>query len=184
MSVALRLSNIARRHTRASAMLVAGCKGAGADAMSQCLLQPDQYDPSRTLAFGVWSGGYCGGVLYLLYNRFFPRFFPVVSVSGASMSTSLRIRNTMCMVSKAHGKADERSARMLTLAPTLAPTLALSPGRFRQLHLIALVLRPILLRHARGTAWVAAGAHRDCADCAGHVRSSSCLESCPLSALP
>ena len=147
--------------------------------MSQCLLQPDQYDPSRTLAFGVWSGGYCGGVLYLLYNRFFPRFFPVVSVSGASMSTSLHMQHHV------HGEQGSRQGRREKRANAHPrPHLALSPGRFRQLHLIALVLRPILLRHARGTAWVAAGAHRDCADCAGHVRSSSCLESCPLSALP
>ena len=97
--LATRLSSIARRHTRASGMFVAGCKGAAADCLSQAMLQgadSSSYDPGRTLVFGVWSGGYCGGVLYLLYNRLFPRIFPVTNAAG--MVHPRRIPHAIAMV--------------------------------------------------------------------------------------
>lgn len=80
-------------------MLVAGCKGAAADCMSQSLLQgadSSSYDHGRTLVFGVWSGGYCGGVLYLLYNRLFPRIFPLTTAVG--MAHPRRIPHMFGMV--------------------------------------------------------------------------------------
>ena len=80
-------------------MFVAGCKGAAADCLSQAMLQgadSSSYDPGRTLVFGVWSGGYCGGVLYLLYNRLFPRIFPVTNAAG--MVHPRRIPHTIAMV--------------------------------------------------------------------------------------
>lgn len=79
-------------------MLLAGIKGAAADAISQLLLQDTSkgYDPFRTVAFGMWSGTYCGGVLYFLYNRLFPYLFPLTAVGGAPHPQ--RIRNLAGMV--------------------------------------------------------------------------------------
>ena len=63
--------------------VLGGVKGAGADAGSQLVLQGDStYDPGRTVAFGIWSGTYCGLVLYLLYNRFYPVAFPLTTAAG------------------------------------------------------------------------------------------------------
>ena len=80
-----------------SSTLVAGVKGAGADVTSQLVLQrEDTYDPGRTVAFGIWSGTYCGCVLHLIYNRFFPKVFPITTAGGAAHP--LRRRHIVAMV--------------------------------------------------------------------------------------
>ena len=76
-------------------MVTAGVKGAGADVLGSALAG-DQYDPGRTVAFGIWSGGDCGGVLYLLYNRLFPRILPLVTAAGHAHPH--RWRNVVGMV--------------------------------------------------------------------------------------
>ena len=81
--LASRCSDFAKQFTLSTGMLMAGVKGACADVMSQVALQGDsRYDPQRTVAFGLWSGGYCGGILFLLYNRLFPRVFPLTLANG------------------------------------------------------------------------------------------------------
>jgi len=95
-TIAERVSNFSKRYTMQSACLVAGIKGAGADVFSQYFLQQDAtYDPQRTAAFALWSGGYCGTVLHLLYNRLFPRIFPLVA---GGLPHPLRHRNILGMV--------------------------------------------------------------------------------------
>ena len=64
---------------------------------SQLVLQrEDTYDPGRTVAFGIWSGTYCGCVLHLIYNRFFPKVFPITTAAGAAHP--LRRRHIVAMV--------------------------------------------------------------------------------------
>jgi hypothetical protein len=48
------------------------------------------YDPARTVAFGLWSGSYCGGFLYLLYTIVFPRVFPLTTVCGLAHPSARR----------------------------------------------------------------------------------------------
>ena len=92
-----RASSFAKRYTLQTAIVCAGVKGAMADAASQKLLQADSpYDPHRTIAFGLWSGGYCGVVLHALYNRLFPRVFPLMLRPGVPHPH--RHRHIACMV--------------------------------------------------------------------------------------
>ena len=60
------------------------------------LFGEDAYDPARTLAFGIWSGGYCGGILYVLYNRVFPFLWPLKCMNGLPHKS--RFYNVLAMV--------------------------------------------------------------------------------------
>eukprot|EP00929_Paragymnodinium_shiwhaense_P000415 TRINITY_DN100666_c0_g1_i1.p1 TRINITY_DN100666_c0_g1~~TRINITY_DN100666_c0_g1_i1.p1 ORF type:complete len:265 (-),score=30.47 TRINITY_DN100666_c0_g1_i1:679-1473(-) len=80
---ASRMSSFVNRYALSTGMFVAGVKGAGADATSQIALHKQEtYDFDRTATFGIWSGCYCGGLLYILYSRVFPWVLPLTTAAG------------------------------------------------------------------------------------------------------
>ena len=90
-SMGSRIDRFTKTYALATGAFLAGVKGCLADASSQMTLQRDSmYDPARTVAFGLWSGSYCGGFLYLLYTIVFPRVFPLTTVCGLAHPSARR----------------------------------------------------------------------------------------------
>lgn len=54
-------------------------------------------DYNKALAFGLWSGFYCGGILKKLYTDLFPRAFPLVDVKTGLRHPLFR-RHVLAMV--------------------------------------------------------------------------------------
>lgn len=83
-AIARHILDACRSRPLLTGVVAATTKGALADVASQALLQRDrEYEPTRTAAFALWNGLYCGLVVYALYTVMIPRMWPTKLSSGS-----------------------------------------------------------------------------------------------------